>query len=82
MTSEAERIAKGLSEAQARAVQQFQSGNWYGTAEPSKEASYCKGKLCQSGLLEHDGDAPVSHYRLTALGLEVRQHLLNERSGS
>ena len=71
-TPDPEQIAAGLSEASASAVRHYSPHVWYGQSEPTWRASFSKGKLCTLGILEHDGDYPTSKYRLTPLGLAVR----------
>lgn len=76
--SEIERIAEGLTEAQRKAIRKFQPGIWYGVAQPSRSAAFCKGRLVEMGLVEHDGGAPASSYRLTPFGTQVRASLQDQ----
>jgi hypothetical protein len=65
-----------LTQSMVQAVCDFEPGEWYGTAEPTKRAAAHKGHMVRMGLVEHDGKAPVSHYRLTELGEAVRKAVL------
>lgn len=68
MQSEAELIAAGLTRREMATIVEFEPRCWYGPATPSMLASYNKGRLCKMGILEHDGGAPTTRYRLTKRG--------------
>lgn len=69
-------IAKGLTPSMRQALTDFEPGVWYGEACPNRRAAAHKGHAVRMGLLQHDAEAPVSHYSLTPLGLAVRQYIL------
>ena len=75
-------LAEGLSEAQRRAIVQFDAKRWSGISMPSLSASRMKGSLTKLGLLERQmvsaGYREIPWYRLSLLGISLRNHLLSQ----
>ena len=71
-------VAEGLTPTMQQALADFDPGVWHGATMPTRRASTHKGHAVRMGLIEHNGAAPISAYRLTPLGEAVRVYLQQE----